>query len=679
MFRRDAKDSSMLSSPAAVICTGLLTFGLLLHAEAASANACPSSASTATDATFSCLKSLPAYSALPSFPTFYFSSEDGASDFLPQGNDSNPCTLEAPCRSVEKMGAVASTGQVHLIIDVDTWDDFEDFDPDGILDGEYGIGYSFFGEADPCGVPGDDACIIVSGMDPTGASRPTIDCSTPAEPSHGLGDGVARNNSKYPDPPKLSSSGSFFFATADSNVVEDVGWLAVENIIVKNCPEWSTNGQYTPASVSVAGKGKVSLLNVDVIDHVGKSNVGGIWGADGNTGRILLINVNSSSIDFARFDQTCAGSHCADPDALCDGSEGSPWHFCKAGGEATGQLENLWDKGLASNILIGGAYFQDNTQFDKSGGIVNGKNHLGLYGSEIFLSENALQNGTIPNFHGVRGINFENETGKCYAGTCDLHVVDTSIFDLAIPCTGGCNGGGSYAHGGSGILFNEDSLARFDVGRYRLFRATVSGSTAGIIQVNNDISASGDPSAGPIMDLWGACLVIDEIVQDQFGSAAWQWRHVNWTTGSSVEVIDSILDEDDGGSAINHFQVGNSFNTGRASTQAAYATHPGTVSWFEDGASSDSGGLGVDGNALAAPNPCETYYADLFPNGGDGTGGYVPSYVMGQKLVGFSLGPPFHVVPLRFGWLLALLLLVGGTLGLAPGIRSSQRRRSSTP
>jgi hypothetical protein len=656
---------------------GAALIGLYLAVPAVSAaeNACPSDTSTATNQTFHCLKNLPAYSALPALPTFYFSSEDGANDFLPQGDDSNPCTLEAPCRTVEKMGAIAAGGQVHLIVDVDTWDDFEDFDPDGELNGEYGIGYSFFDNPNPCGASGDDACVIVSGMDFTGARRPTFDCSTPAEPTRGLGDGVARNNAKYPDPPKLNSSGAFFFAGTGPGVTEDVGWLAIENVIVKNCPEWSTTGPYNPASVTVYGKGKVSLLNTDVIDHVGKANVGGIWGSDGNTGRILLINVNSSSIDFARFDQDCVGDDCADPDALCDGSAGSPWHFCKAGGEATGHLENFWDKGVAASILIGGSYFQENTQYDQSSGIVNGKHHLGLYGSEIFLSPNARQKGTIPNFHGLRAINFENETGGCHADICDLHVVDTSIFGLALPCTDGCAGGGSYAHGGIGILFNEDSLARSDVGRYRLFRTTLSDTATGILQGNSDIANSGDPSNGPIMDLWGACLIIDEILQDQFGTSAWQWRHANWTTGSSVHVIDSILDEDDTGSAINHFHIDGSFHTTRASAQAAYATLPGTVSWFEDAASFDSGGPGVDGNALGAPNPCETHYADLFVNGGDGTGGYVPAYVMGQKLVGFSLEPQINVVPLRFGWLLATLLLLAGTLAITSSFTSRRGRQ----
>ena len=406
---------------------GTLTLlGVALAGQAVNAIVCPSNASTATDETFQCLENLPAYGSLPNYPTFYFSSEDGIGDYLPQGNDANPCTLEAPCRSVEKMGAIAAAGQVHLVIDVDRWDDFEDFDPDGVLNGEYGIGYSFFGTADPCGVPADEACVIVSGMDPTGTARPTFDCSTPAEPTRGLGDGVARNNAKYPNPPKLTNSGSFFFATASESVTERVGWLAVENVVVKNCPEWSTNGPYDPSSVSVVGKGKVSLLNVDVIDHVGKANVGGIWGSDGNVGRILLINVNSSSIDFARFDQNCVGTDCADPDALCDGSAGSPWHFCKAGGEATGHLENLWDKGVAANILIGGSYYQKNTQFDVSGGIVNGKHHLGLYGSEIFLSFDVRENGTIADGPGVRGINFENEVGDCHADTCDLHLRKSS-------------------------------------------------------------------------------------------------------------------------------------------------------------------------------------------------------------------------------------------------------------
>lgn len=649
--------SMLLLSALMVVLSSLVFVSLTLVGVTAAASGCPSSASTATNETFECLKSLPQYAATPDYPTFYFSAEDGAEDYLPQGDDANACTLNAPCRSVERMGAIAAAGQVHLILDVDTWDDFEDFDPDGVLNGEYGIGYSFFGDPDPCGVPSDEACIIVSGMDPTGVSRPTFDCSTPVQPTRGLGDGVARNNAKYPDPPKLTDSGAFFFADAQGSAIERVGWLAVENVIVKNCPEWSSNGRYSPSSVAVYGKGKVSLLNVDVIDHVGKANIGGIWGGDGNVGRILLINVNSSSIDFARFDQNCVGVDCADPDALCDGSAGSPWHFCKVGGEATGQLENFWDKGLAANIVIGGTFFQENTQYDGSGGIVNAKSHLGLYGSEIFLSDNVRQNGSIPNFHGVRGINFENEKGNCHAHTCDLHVVDTSIFGLEVPCAGGCTGGGDYSHGGRGIVFNEDVLGSPDIGRYRLFRTTISDTAVGVQQINNDIGISGNASDGPVMDLWAACLIIDEILLDQFGASAWQWRHLNWTTGSSVTVIDSILDEDDAGIGINHFNVDGSAHATRSAAQAAYAALAGTVSWFEDAASSDSGGIGVDGNALGAFNPCATSYADLFVNGGDGTGGYVPAYVTGQKLVGFSLQPHARPVPIRFGWLLWAALL----------------------
>ena len=59
----------------------------------ASANVCPSNESIATDATFDCLKSLSHYDALPDYPNYYFSSEDGVSDFLPQGDDANDCSI----------------------------------------------------------------------------------------------------------------------------------------------------------------------------------------------------------------------------------------------------------------------------------------------------------------------------------------------------------------------------------------------------------------------------------------------------------------------------------------------------------------------------------------------------------------------------------------------------------
>lgn len=642
---------------------------LTLGGLSAHANVCPSDGSTATDATFECLKSLPSYGALPAFPTYYFSSEDGPNDYLPQGDDANPCTQNEPCRSVEKMGAIAANGQVHLIVDVDHWDDFEDFDPDGVLNGEYGIGYSFSSGPDPCGVPADEACVIVSGMDATGTSRPTFDCSIPAEANRGLGDGVARNNAKYPNPPRLTGSGAFLFANASKTTTDHVGWLAVENVIVKNCPEWATNGSYNPASVAVYGKGKISLLNVDVIDHVGKTNVGGIWGADGNVGRILLINVDSSSIDVARFDQTCVGPGCADPDALCDGSAGSPAYFCKAGGEATGRLENFWDKGLSANIVIGSRFFQENTQYEQSIGIVNGKHHLGLYGSEIFLTPNVRQNGTIPNFAGVRGINFENESGQCHGDRCDLHLVDTTIYGLEVPCEGGCLGGSgaAYAHGGRGVLLNEDSLASSDVGRYRMYRSTITDTAVGVQQINLD------GNVGPAMDFWAACLILDEMLPGQFGTSAWQWRHNDWIPGSSVTIVDSILDEDDAGIPNRHFNVNGTEYGSRAATQAAYAALSGANSWFEDADSVDSGGIGFDGDSTGSFNPCQTPYADLFVNGGDGSGGYVPAFVTGQKLVGFSLQPTIPAVPLRFEWLLGTLVLGAGARTLRAWTRETTR------
>lgn len=164
-----------------------------------------------TDEGIQFLYTLDHFIAYPDHPRFYFSegtantSAELADGALPVGVDTNPCTQDLPCRTIDKMEALANLGNVHLILDkYDDWDLAADWTAGG--------GDGMIGVTDPpnCTDP-DEACVIFSSSSFSPNNRARLTCTNMPAGGNGLFNHIGNDG-------------------------VDNGWLAIENIELNNCP-----------------------------------------------------------------------------------------------------------------------------------------------------------------------------------------------------------------------------------------------------------------------------------------------------------------------------------------------------------------------------------------------------------------------------------------------------------
>ena len=179
---------------------------------------------TATETTMNLLQNLTHFQGpgIASLPRIYVSCAAGG-DF-PAGDDTNPGTKTLPIKTMELVQTVVSaSSRIHVIFDAgDTW--INDGDP-ALSDCWYnnGISTANFDEIDSATLSQggielagncndmDAFCILVSGSDFTGRTKPTFDCTD------------------------LYFSASIFKANAST------GWVGFQNLHFTNCPDVDLN------------------------------------------------------------------------------------------------------------------------------------------------------------------------------------------------------------------------------------------------------------------------------------------------------------------------------------------------------------------------------------------------------------------------------------------------------
>lgn len=138
-----------------------------------------------TDAGAEAIYSLPFFTDPPNLPKFYFSAD--ATGFLALGVDTNPCTIEEPCRSLTKAAQLSNTGNAWIVLDDgDVWEQADDWGPVGCAFGATCNQKFTLGPFNQCKGGEEELCVIWSDFDlnpltgppSTTATRPTIDCGT---------------------------------------------------------------------------------------------------------------------------------------------------------------------------------------------------------------------------------------------------------------------------------------------------------------------------------------------------------------------------------------------------------------------------------------------------------------------------------------------------------------------
>jgi len=178
---------------------------------------------------------------------------------LVPGVDTNPGTMDAPFRSITQANLLmVDGGPMHRIWDTDRWLTYgatTDWGTDkGLL----------IPDAKSC-VGNEDVCLVDSGIDFTGATRPLFDCLNVTSP---IQDGIWQD----------------LRATVQS------GWWLVQNFRTENCPNTDTTGQDIIQAGFSGPAARTVFLNIDVPRAQGANN--SIYEVHG--GMHTAINVTGS-------------------------------------------------------------------------------------------------------------------------------------------------------------------------------------------------------------------------------------------------------------------------------------------------------------------------------------------------------------------------------------------------
>lgn len=213
------------------------------------------SGGVATDSTIEFIYEMDHFLDYEGLPKFYF-SEGTAGGELPVGVDTNPCTKEQPCRTIDRMEVIADRGKAHIILDADDdWDLAADWTAGG--------GDSTILVSDPanCVEPGR-ACVIFS----SSSFRPGPVVAATGQSGRAR---ITCTNS-----PAGTLNGLFVFGATS-----DRGWMGIENIEFNDCPKSVAFGtlDLVRTQDSVVGPSKIVGLNLKTVT--------GVRGADADGGQ----------------------------------------------------------------------------------------------------------------------------------------------------------------------------------------------------------------------------------------------------------------------------------------------------------------------------------------------------------------------------------------------------------
>lgn len=345
---------------------------------------------TATDATISYIYALEHFRAYPDHPRFYFSEGtansaaellDGA---LAVGVDTNPCTMDRPCRTIDKMEQVANRGNVHIILDkYDDWDLAADWTAGG------GDGSITMNDPPDCTSP-NEACVVFSSTAFSPLNRARLTCTLA---------------------PATSTLGLF-----DWKVTSDRGWLALENIELNNCPasivgpvlDMIRNGD------SVVGPGKIVALNIKMVT--------GVRGSDLDAGQNDFYTSHSTDsvgvlLNSEPFIENSGVGYAAD---LFDASRGDMiiigqselYSLDVDGSWFAAQSESPT---LSSEIVMIGHTIIDRIGFANSYGISMQAGGAVGVSHRIFLADVTIANISGANGAGVQTLNSANNVSSMFA------------------------------------------------------------------------------------------------------------------------------------------------------------------------------------------------------------------------------------------------------------------------
>lgn len=592
--------------------------------------------STANDLTVEYLWNLQTFEAMPNWPRFYFSAGAGGKAGI--GDDANPCTTDAPCRSLSRAVALLNRQQVIVVLDADTWidatNDFGGATTFDIANTGCGTGSSSVMTDEPCG--------FIVPWDPE--SPATLDCSN-------------FDLTGSPEDAFLDFSGT------------GSGYYGVAGVTVSHCPRTPISSTANPQTALQGTGGNVVFVNVHVRDYAGmESHAFGVAPGFEDT-HFVLVNSGAQSRDPADFDEDCAGATCADSDtvakALCNTTD-DPYPCCTL------------DSGAGDSQCEGAIHLVE----------LGGQTELTVISDELFWARSTQINAVGPENAQTTAFVFEPPTsdaahvgdhllvGPVIRGTRTLTAAagtGDGFFGIGRKAHEGASGSFTQTLRAARVLFydfpSNGSLLSNEPAAIRVFndgigRPSVTTNVVELFQstfttVTNAMYETGQFSSDASR-YWMRCSIQDEFDED----AATRAKHFYIGTNAGTITVDidgtNVYDSDDGTSA-NTFQMTSNQYTTAATVPANCGCAGGTCScpgaFFGDGvAANDSGGVGADGDsftgldaqaACANGEECDALACGVTVTWPLPTHAFVPTTVVGQKIDTLHLGTEYQRVGAR--------------------------------